>query len=302
MERSQRKSKSGATRARGGRPAAAARARSRRPIVFGHPEESYAKLSTQPLYVLVFLLPLLIAYEIGSALYLSGDGHGGAARVIRAEGLLTQFFRWFGVGGLYLPGIALVVVLLIWHMMTRAKWTIRLPVLGWMFVESLAWTPPLVVLLQFVGRLASSGSGAATTAAALAGAPAGSGATGVVAAGGLEAMSVAERATIAVGAGLYEELLFRMLAIAGVHIVASDLMGMKDKWARLVAVVCSAAAFGWYHDVILPTGGVDWARLMIFFLAGLYFGGIYVIRGFGIVVATHALYDLAVLILLPSGR
>jgi membrane protease YdiL (CAAX protease family) len=115
-------------------------------------------------------------------------------------------------------------------------------------------------------------------------------------------MSVAERATIAVGAGLYEELLFRMLMIAGVHLVAADLLGMKDKWARLLAVVCSAAAFAWYHDVILPTGGIDWARLMIFFLAGLYFGGIYVIRGFGIVVATHALYDLAVLILLPSGR
>lgn len=299
MERSQRKSRSGATGARGGR-AAAARARSKRPIVFGHPEESYARLSTQPLYVLVFLLPLLIAYEIGSAMYLSGDGHGGVARVIRAEGLLTQFFRWFGVGGLYLPGIALIVVLLIWHMMTRAKWTIRLPVLGWMFVESLAWTPPLVVLLQFVGRLAGGGGGA--TAAMLGAAPVGGGATGVVAAGGLEAMSVAERATIAVGAGLYEELLFRMLAIAGVHIVASDLMGMKDKWARLVAVVCSAAAFGFYHDVFLQSGGLDWGKLLIFFLAGLYFGGIYVVRGFGIVVATHALYDLAVLILLPSGR
>lgn len=295
MHRSQGRSSQSARS--GGKGGATRRSSRGKPLVLGRPDENYAQLSTQPLHILAFLTPLLIAYEIGSALYLShGAGaDGGVSRTIRAEGLLTQFFRWFGVGGLYLPGIALVVVLLLWHAMTRAKWTIRLPVLGWMFVEAVAWTPPLVVLLQFVGRLATGGAaGGAPVATALVGTQPGL--------GGLEALSVPERATIAIGAGLYEELLFRMLAIAGVHLIAADLLGVKDKWARGVAVAVSAAAFALYHDVTLASGGLDWAKLVIFALAGVYFGVIYVVRGFGIVVGTHALYDLAVLILLPSGR
>ena len=83
--------------------------------------EPYARASKAPLHVLVFLLPLVIAYEIGSALYLSGAG-GAPAETIRATKILSRFFESFGAAGLYLPGVALVAVLLIWHVLERRPW------------------------------------------------------------------------------------------------------------------------------------------------------------------------------------
>jgi hypothetical protein len=35
--------------------------------------------------------------------------------------------------------------------------------------------------------------------------------------------------------------------------------------------------------------------------AGLYFGMLYILRGFGITVGTHALYDVLVLVMLPRS-
>lgn len=252
------------------------------------PREDYGFLSTRPLHILVFLLPLVAAYEIGSAFFLARD-QAGAARTIRAERLLSSFFEMFGAGGLYLPGFLLVVVLFIWHVLTRDKWRIRWAVPAWMGVESIFWTMPLLVIGQMVFRLFQAPPQLIVLASA--GAPIGEAPLG--------ALSRPALATIAVGAGLYEELLFRLVGIAMVHAIAADVLRIKDGPAKAIAVFLSAAGFAFYHDVMLPTGGIDPARLAMFTLAGLYFGTIFVFRGFGIVVAVHALYDLAVLVLLP---
>jgi hypothetical protein len=249
------------------------------------PRPSYFHLSTRPLHVLVFLLPLIVLYELGSALYLSG-GAPGAIETIRAYRLLSSFFTWFGVSGLYLPGILLLVMLMVWHLLTPDRWRIDVRVLGWMLIEAVAWTVPLLVLGQMIFR-AAQGSGAPAMAALAAGDP-------------LAALSAPARATIAIGAGLYEELLFRLVAIALIHLVACDLLRVRDGAGRIIAVVLAAVAFALYHDVLTPQGTLDFGRLLTYLFAGLYFGAVYAARGFGIVVATHVLYDLAVLVLLPG--
>lgn len=261
------------------------------------PRPGYLHLSMRPLHVLVFLLPLIVLYELGSAFFLSG-GAPGTVETIRAYRLLSSFFTWFGAGGLYLPGILLLVVLLVWHALTRDRWTIHARVLGWMLIEAVAWTLPLLVLGQMVFR--AMGEGLPPAAAAAAGG--GWGAIGLAGAPGdpLETLAAPARATIAIGAGLYEELLFRMVAIALVHLVACDLLKMRDFAGRVIAVVLAAVAFALYHDVLTPAGTLDAARLVTYLFAGLYFGAVYAVRGFGIVVAVHVLYDLAVLVLLAG--
>jgi len=269
----------------------------------GLPERnSYAFFSTRPLHILVFLLPLVIFYELGSAFFLTRTSPladpaiagSDAARVIRAERLLSSFFEMFGVGGLYLPGILLVIILLIWHILTPDRWRIRISVPLWMTVESVIWTLPLLVLGQMVMRAFEEPAGLVVFANA--------GGYTAMAATDLQQLSKPARATIAIGAGLYEELLFRLVAIALVHTIAADLLKIKDAPAKVIAVFVSAVAFAFYHDVMIPgmTGvaAIDASRLAVFTLAGIYFGAVYVIRGFGIVVAVHAIYDLAVLVLL----
>ena len=100
------------------------------------------------------------------------------------------------------------------------------------------------------------------------------------------------RAAVAIGAGLYEEMLFRMVAIAGLHFVLVDLLGVKETPGRVTAIALAALAFALYHQ--------DASGFPFYLLAGLYFGGIYVWRGFGIVVAVHAIYDLVALLAAPG--
>jgi len=231
--------------------------------------DDYFSRSREPLHILLFLAPLVIAYEFGAALFLAG-ADGGVAKDIRAHRLLADVFEAFGVGGFYLPGILIVVVLLVWQIISRRPWRVRPTTLGGMLLESAVWTMPLLVLAQLI-------AGRETAAAALA------------EVGSLEDLSLSARATIAIGAGLYEELLFRLVAIAAVHLLLADVVGVPPRAADALSVLAAAVAFALYHD--------DPSNFVFYAAAGVFFGGLFIARGLGIVVATHAIYDLVVLVL-----
>ncbi len=288
-------------------------------------DQSYLRLSTRPLHVLVFLLPLIVFYEAAAAFHVIG-GAGGVEETIRARRILSDFFRVFDVGGIYLPGILVFVVLLLWHFLTRDPWRVRWRVVWLMLLEALVWTPPMLVLGQVLYKLMSGSLGAQPPVSAaidtsalhtftgalhtLASQPTIEAATASVAdpvGADLASRSLMSRAAIAVGAGLYEEMLFRMVGIALFHLILVDLIGMGQKRGTLLAVVLAACAFAFYHDVTVgnaSAASVRWADAGFYIFAGVYFGLIYVWRGFGVVVGVHTLYDLAVLVFLtrpPTG-
>jgi hypothetical protein len=245
----------------------------------GADEASYWVLSTKPLHVLVFLLPLLVAYEIGAATYVTR---------ISAETMLSEVFGIFGSATLFVPGIAMVTVLVVWHVLSGDSWRVQPRTLGGMLAEAVVWTLPLIVLGAALGRLTSDG----VMPAMLDGPQAGEEASTA-----LRDLPWTARLTVAIGAGLYEEMLFRLVGIAALHLVLKDLMGVPDARASVLAVVGSAVAFALYHDLGVQGGGINWHLAVFSFLAGAYFGSVYVMRGFGIVVGTHALYDVAALFL-----
>lgn len=245
--------------------------------------DGYWAASTRPLPVLVFLLPLALLYELGSAIYLTNP-EAGTRKTIEAQKLLGDFFQTLGVAGLFVPGVALITVLLVWHVLARDPWRVRTSTLLGMFAESVAWTIPLLVMAAAYRRM---------------GAFAGIGPeSGLFQAGGADLMadSWQARLTISIGAGLYEEMLFRLVGVALLHFVVRDLLGAKNWIACTVAVVGTAVAFAVYHDPRLASGAPDWNKLGFIALAGAYLGNVYVLRGFGIVVGTHALYDALVLV------
>jgi len=95
---------------------------------------------------------------------------------------------------------------------------------------------------------------------------------------------------------VYEEMLFRMVGLALVHFILVDLLLIKDIPGRVGAVLATSIAFALYHNGVLTGGDVDWALLVYYMVAGSYFAVLYMVRGFGIVVAVHALYDIVVLV------
>jgi membrane protease YdiL (CAAX protease family) len=93
---------------------------------------------------------------------------------------------------------------------------------------------------------------------------------------------------IALQAGLYEELLFRLVLITGLHALFVDLMGLKRVPANIAVVLIAALGFALYHNQL--------EGFLFFLLSGVYFGALFLWRGFGIVVVVHALYDLVALV------
>lgn len=116
-----------------------------------------------------------------------------------------------------------------------------------------------------------------------------------------------EELLLDMGAGVYEEILFRFLLLGGMLRLAQF-----DPWSlypvqknrpagpvthlglALVAVGVSSIAFAWYHHV--GPGGQDfsWGIFCFRALAGLLLSLLYLLRGLGVAVYTHALYDVLV--------
>lgn len=99
---------------------------------------------------------------------------------------------------------------------------------------------------------------------------------------------------LSVGAGLYEEIVFRLVCVAGGYVVLQRGVGMDPVWAAVTALIGSSLLFSAYHHV--GELGEPWsAPVFVFrFLAGVILGLLYLFRGFGVVCWTHALYDVYV--------
>ena len=248
--------------------------------------DAYSVTSMKPLHILAFLLPLIVLYELGSIVYLQNHEKKVAA-TIGAWSLLARFFELFGPVTFYLPGVVLIVVFITWHLFTNDKWKLRPGVVAGMFAESLVWCLPLLIIGSLIMRPAAAG---------LVLAPAAKTVTQQIA--GLPWQA---RLTLSVGAGLYEELLFRLVLVTLVHLLAVDLLKAKSMSGNIIAVIISAVLFSVYHHAAVPDGDPQAAMKYVFFgIAGAFFGAVYLLRGFGLVVGCHAMYDTIVLVFLTA--
>jgi hypothetical protein len=104
-----------------------------------------------------------------------------------------------------------------------------------------------------------------------------------------------ELLTLSLGAGLYEELLFRVVLVALLSNVM-QLVGFGRIPAGVVAVILGALVFSAFHYVG-PLGEPLRLESFVFrALAGVAFSALYLTRGFGITAWTHAIYDVGVML------
>jgi len=236
----------------------------------------YADCSTRPLHVLVFLLPFIILYEVGSWYYLRKPSEG-VQDSIAAYGILASFFRAFGVASFHIPPIVLLTILTVWHILEKDPLIVKPRYLAGMLGESMVWTLPLLIFGLLIQSSALMSAGTMDQAS-------------------LAALSWQAKLTLSAGAGVYEELLFRFIVIAGVYFVVADLLQASKGVALTVGAVVSAVLFALYHNLDHPGGGIQLRLLAYYAVAGLYFAALFIFRGLGIAVAAHFLYDAIVLL------
>jgi hypothetical protein len=235
----------------------------------------YLAESRLPLASLVLVAPLLLVYELG-ILWLGPEAMRNGAEV-----WLRVLLDWVGLGEYLLLPLVTVGLLLAWQHMTARPWRVHRGVLAGMVVEALA----LAILLLVVARLQGSLFAAVTLATSGADQPLG---------GPVEPSRLGLIISYC-GAGLYEELLFRLMLLP-VVIGLLRLCGLAPRGALTVAAVLTSLLFAALHySILIPQGDPFELRTFTFrFLAGLFFAVLFLLRGFGIAAATHALYDMLV--------
>jgi len=238
--------------------------------------------SARPLASLAFVTPLLLAYEIG-VLWL-----GPAAVRNAADVWLRRLLDLLGFTQYFLLPVVACGLLLAWHHVSRQPWRLNWSVLYGMLLESLVFGFVLVVVAGWQSRWFTGGAS-------------------VCAAGDVDGdASLAALVIAYLGAGIYEEVLFRLLllSVAG---AGCRWAGMSWRASWLTAAVATSLLFAVAHyqlDLTLlgwhfATAHGDvfaWSSFSFRLLAGLTFSALFLLRGFGVTVGTHAAYDLFTLL------
>lgn len=110
-------------------------------------------------------------------------------------------------------------------------------------------------------------------------------------------MSVFERLVMSVGAGFYEEVVFRLLLMSGLYAASVRVLGVRSVFAAILAVVTSSVIFSAVHYVGNMADAFTLGSFVYRAFAGVLLATIFQVRGFAVAVYTHAFYDILVLVL-----
>jgi len=228
--------------------------------------EGYLKRSESPLYSLAFVLPLVILFEVATSFHPSSP---------IAFHLLQLFFKQLGATGRFIPALSLVGILLSWHIARKDPWRLKAETLWGMALESWLLCLPLVMLgiafarwdihVPLYGR----------------------------------AEMLRDQTILSVGAGIYEELVFRLILMTAIMLITADILRLPKLWSGLLMVASSAILFSLYH--YLGAESFQWRSFAFRALAGIYFSVLFLTRGFGITAGCHVGYDIMIVLLQAWG-
>ena len=103
---------------------------------------------------------------------------------------------------------------------------------------------------------------------------------------------------LSIGAGLYEELVFRLIVIALVIVIAVDVGKLHATYGAALAITISSLLFAAHHYPPIGTDAFDVRTFAFRVAAGGYLAGVFLFRGFGIAVGAHAMYNIIVVLAL----
>ena len=289
--------------------------------LFNFAQDSYLERTSRPIYAIVFLLPFIVFYELGTILINTDVLNQSQVRVV-AFVWLQNLLEYLGFGIKFAwaaPAFAVMVILISQQLTSRKRWRLAFRDIWPMSVECVLLAVPLIVLSlllnspaqqqadvdEFVNgtvqsryMLSVDERAESAVQSALDGkmtaycrSAANYGLQGDATAGGsiLKRKSLLADIVTGVGAGIYEELVFRLILISVLMILFQNALGFERKSSIIISVLLSAGLFSAHHHISAP---LDWLEFSFRTVAGVYFAALFAIRGFGITAGTHAFYDI----------
>ena len=229
---------------------------------------NYWRYSRSAYYSAIAALPLLVIYEI--LIVLSQSPYWGIRNA--ADVWIRTFLMAFDLQAQHLTFVLIGISLALIPIAKSRAQGIKLKAnyFALMFAESLAFSLVLGVVLQSILRIGGLSSGGP-----------GSG--------------LMQNLALSVGAGLFEEIIFRVLLLNLLFLLLSPLFKKKVVTA-VVAVLLASFLFSLSHYVGTMADTWQLYSFMFRWAAGLLFTVLYFMRGFAITAYTHALYDIWILV------
>jgi len=280
--------------------------------MFNFAPDSYLERTSRPIYAIVFLLPFIIFYELGTFRFNTDILNQSQIRVV-AFVWMQNLLESVGFGGKFAwvaPPLAVIVILTAMQITSGKQWRLWFGDILPMAVECVLLAVPLIVLTLSL----NSSNGAENNVSRFengairiqTGAPPNcasvkdirlSSVTSQAGRDGRDQPLLANIVT-GIGAGIYEELVFRLILICILMLLLQDVLRLDHKNSIVLSVLISAALFSAHHHIDFFSGqpnAIDpfnFTRFAFRTIAGIYFAILFAFRGFGITAGTHAFYNI----------
>ncbi len=245
------------------------------------PTDDERELETSPSYVsesrrlgisLIIILPLVVLYQIG--VIQSGSNTRNLAEV-----WITGPLPLLGVSVTTALNVAALIALVYGLWESHSRGSLSVTFMAIMLVES-----AIYALLMFKGVTA---------------------ATATLEQNAGEFLSIPlparKELMLSAGAAVYEELLFRFLLIGGGTLLLHKIFLWNKVFCALLLLVISSILFAAAHHVGSLGDSIEPSVFLFRSMCGLILGSVFLARGLGIAVWTHALYNVLVLVQTHSG-
>ncbi len=233
--------------------------------------QGYFQATRTATWGFLMALPLVILYEIG----ITWVNIGRDMQVrISSESILKNIFSKFGLTHEFvLLGIALMigVGIMIWERKKKVTFSTRYPSL--IILESGIYAIVLAFFVSGITQILLSPLASIQD---------------------VGSHGMATNLVLSLGAGIYEELLFRVLIVGGAFLVLRVIFPDRRRLMYIVAALIGALSFSAIHH--FGVYGDPWALDTFLFRAifGFVFSVVFLVRGFAVVAWTHALYDVMI--------
>jgi len=283
--------------------------------LFNFVQDSYLERTSRPIYAIIFLLPFIIFYELGT-FHINTDVLDQSQlhwqiRVL-AFVWLQNLLEPLGFGGKFAwaaPPLAVIVILLSLQITSGKQWRFWLGDIFPMAVECILLAVPLIVLTLFLSSASSqsnpdqfdnSTTNAQNGPLTICSSVADNSLSSLTAGADSDEPGGSPLAKIVtgIGAGIYEELVFRLILICLLMLLFQDALRLTHKNSVVLSFLISAALFSAHHHIDFFSGQINstdpfnLTKFAFRTIAGIYFAVIFALRGFGITAGTHAFYNI----------
>jgi membrane protease YdiL (CAAX protease family) len=217
------------------------------------------------------VIPLFIIYELGIWLISSEN-----LPVLRnsVDVLIRFTISKLGIIGIYSIAVVFLIGMIIAYMMNRKNFRrtkLKSSYFIMMTIESALWGLIIsIVLSKVTVFLFKEGSNI-----------------------------VFQQIVLAIGSGLFEEFLFRVILVGILSIIFGLFLKNKFWYKISISIVIAAVIFSYFHFIGEFANDFELSIFLFRALAGIILGYLYVLRGFGIVAYAHSFYNLIVISQLP---